>query len=137
MGSLYPSVMTALKEKALCSAGGTSSGVSRAAQGRNYRIQMFHELWRPPGQDQDTLDLMGKQSISFPATFILWGFFKSKQEACWKLWPECGPCTMTVHSPSGLATVEVVLGSLAQKTIFHLKKILLLLLIQPPPVIRR
>lgn len=83
---------------------------------------MFHELWRPPGQDQDTWDLMGKQSISFPDTFILWWFFKSKKEACWKLRSECGPCTMTMHSPSGWARVEVVLGSLAQKTIFHLKK---------------
>lgn len=110
------------KEKHFIQQVGLGSRVSRAAQGRNYRTQMFYELWRPPGQDQDTLDLMGRQSISFPATLILWGGFKSKQEACWKLWPDCGPCTMTMHSPSGLARVEVVLGSLAQKTTFHLKK---------------
>lgn len=53
----------------------TDSRVSRVAQGRNYRIQMLHELWRPPGYDQDTLALTGKERISFLATFILCLFF--------------------------------------------------------------
>lgn len=49
------------------------------------------------------------------------GFLKAKKKHAGSC-GQCGPCTMTMHSPSGWARVEVVLGSLAQKTIFHLKK---------------
>lgn len=61
-----------------------------------------------------------KRASPFQTHSFCGGFLKANKK-------HAGSCGQSValaqwHSPSGLVRVEVVLGSLAQKTIFHLKK---------------
>lgn len=111
--------MTERKSSKFIQQVGPGSRFSRAAQAGTTEYKCFMNFG-------DLLDRIRTHQTSWtnrasrfqPHSFCGF-FFKSKQEACWKLWSECGPCTMTMHSLSGLARIEVVQH---RKNIFHLKK---------------